>query len=133
MRKSILFYALIFGSGLAQAQMPKRKIQPNDVYRLQSVANPRVSPDGKWILYAVATPDSAKNKKQSDLFMSSWDAKEKVQLTYSEEGESDADFSPDGKYISFLSSKKADTIENTQLWLMDRRGRRSHAIYPHQR
>ena len=122
MRKSILFYALILGFGIAQAQMPKRKIQSNDVYRLQSIAHPKVSPDGKWILYAVSTPDSAKNKKQSDLFMSSWDAKEKVQLTYSEEGESNADFSPDGKYISFLSSKKADTTENTQLWLMDRRG-----------
>jgi len=122
MRKSILFYALILGFGVAQAQSPKRKLQPNDVYRLQSIANPKVSPDGKWILYAVSTPDSAKNKKQSDLFMSSWDAKETVQLTYSEEGESDAEFSPDGKYISFLSSKKADTTENTQLWLMDRRG-----------
>jgi dipeptidyl aminopeptidase/acylaminoacyl peptidase len=122
MKKSVLFYALILCYGVAQAQPAKRKLNPNDVYRLQSISNPKVSPDGKWVLYSVSTPDSAKNKKQSDLFMGSWDGKETIQLTYSEEGESNAAFSPDGKYISFISSKKVDSTENAQLWLMDRRG-----------
>ncbi|TKB97928.1 S9 family peptidase [Pedobacter cryophilus] len=122
MKKSILFCSLIACLGVAQAQNAKRKLHPNDVYRLQSIANPQVSPEGKWVLYSVSTPDSAKNKKQSDLFMVSWDGKDNFQLTYSEEGEGAATFSPDGKYISYLSSKKVDSVENSQIWLMDRRG-----------
>ena len=120
--KYILLCMLTFFSGILLAQSPKRKLNPNDVYRYQTLSNPKISPEGKWVLYSVSTPDSAKNKKQSDLFMASWDGKQTVQLTHSEEGESNADFSPDGKYISFLSSKKVDSTENTQIWLMDRRG-----------
>jgi dipeptidyl aminopeptidase/acylaminoacyl peptidase len=122
MKQLLLSIPLMLFFGISQSQTLKRKLNPNDVYRLQSISNPKVSPDGKWVLYSLATPDSAKNKKLSDLFMVTWDGKETVQLTYSEEGESNADFSPDGKYISFLSSKKVDSTENNQLWLMDRRG-----------
>jgi dipeptidyl aminopeptidase/acylaminoacyl peptidase len=107
---------------MLNAQSPKRKLNPNDVYRLQSISNPDVSPEGKWVLYSIAVPDSAKNKSQSDLHLVSWDGKQNVQLTFSEEGESNAKFSPDGKYISYISSKKVDSIDNPQLWLMDRRG-----------
>lgn len=122
MKKAILFCSLLVCFGVSHAQNVKRKLNPNDVYRLQSVANAQVSPDGKWVLYSVSTPDSAKNKKQSDLFMVSWDGKDNFQLTYSEEGEGAATFSPDGKYISYISSKKVDSVENSQIWLMDRRG-----------
>ncbi len=107
------------GSVFAQT---KRKLNPNDVYHYQSINNPEVSPDGKWVLYSVSTPDSAKNKKLTDLFMTSWDGSETVQLTHSGEVGSNATFSPDGKYISFLSSKAVDSVDNMQLWLMDRRG-----------
>lgn len=120
MKKILLFcFAICFSVSL-QAQ--KRKLNPNDVYRVKSISNSEISPDGKWILHSISTPDSAKNKRSSDLFMTTWDGKESFQLTHSEEGEGSATFSPDGKYISYLSAKKVDSIENTQIWLMDRRG-----------
>ena len=122
MKKTLITFILMICIGMIQAQQPARKLTPNDVYRLQNISGPKVSPEGKWVLYNLATPDSAKNKSQTDLFMVSWDGKENVQLTFSEEGESNAQFSPDGKYISYLSSKKIDSIDNAQLWLMDRRG-----------
>ncbi len=120
--KLIISLAAIFIISPLYAQNLKRKLNPNDVYRYQTLSDPKVSPEGKWVLYSVATPDSAKNKKQTDLFLVSWDGKENIQLTFSEEGESEGQFSPDGKYISYLSSKKVDSTENNQVWLMDRRG-----------
>src|SRR5437868_4377620 len=59
--------------------------------------------------------------------MISWDGKQNIQLTYSKEDESSPKFSPDGKYISFLSSRKDGNEKNddkdlSQLWLLDRRG-----------
>ena len=122
MKRTLFTLTLILCFGMLNAQTSKRKLNPNDVYRLQSIANPVVSPEGKWVLYSLAIPDSAKNKSQSDLHLVSWDGKQNVQLTFSEEGESNAKFSPDGKYISYISSEKVDSIDNPQLWLMDRRG-----------
>ena len=110
----------------ASAQTVKRSMQPNDLYNYKSLSNPKISPAGDWVLYSISTPDSAANKKITDLFMVSWNGKENLQLTYSDDAESDADFSPDGKYISFISNKKTDSVENAQLWLMDRRGGEAH-------
>ena len=95
-------------------------MQPKDLYRLQTISDPQVSPDGKWISYSVSSVDTTKDKRNSDLWMVSWDGKESVQLTSSPDAESRARFSPDGKYISFLSARQGAT--KSQIWLMDRRG-----------
>ncbi len=122
MKKPLISYALLICCGIAFSQTPKRKLVPSDVYNYQTLSDMQVSPDGKWVLYAVAKPDSTKNKKISDLYLSSWEGKDKVQLTFSDEGESNAKFSPDGKYIAYMSSKEVDSVKNDQIWLIDRRG-----------
>ena len=121
MKKIVLSVTLSLGFIFLHGQN-KRNLVPSDVYNYKSITNPQVSPDGKWILYNIAKPDYTKNKKISDLFLSSWDGKDNLQLTFTAEGESNAKFSPDGKYISYLSSKKVDSLDTNQLWLMDRRG-----------
>jgi len=108
----------------ANAQ-PKRAPLPADVYRLQDVNGIQVSPDGKWIAYTVSTVDTNKDNRNEDIWMISWDGKENLQLTGSEEDESMPRWSPDGKYISFLSSRAAssdDDNDAAQIWLLDRRG-----------
>jgi len=52
--------------------------------------------------------------------MISWDGKESVKLTASKEGESKPRWTPDGKYITFLSSRYE--TKKSQIWRMDRRG-----------
>ena len=47
----------------------QRWIRPTDVYRLQNIGSPKISPEGNWILYSHTTVDSAKDKYQSKLFM----------------------------------------------------------------
>lgn len=93
---------------------------PKDIYRLQSISDPQVSPDGKWVSYGLSTVDTTKDKRNADLWMVSWDGKESVQLTNTPDGESRARFSPDGKYISFVSARQGAT--KSQIWLLDRRG-----------
>ena len=100
--------------------LSQRAIQPSDVYRLKNVSELEVSPDGKWIAYVVTTPDSVKDKYNSDVWMTAVDGSGSVQLTHTEKNESNVRFTPDGKSISFLSAR-SETKE-THLWLMDRRG-----------
>ncbi len=103
------------------AQTPaKRAIKPSDVYNIQTVSGPEVSPDGKWLAYSLTTTDSVKNKRNSDVWIISWDGKENIQMTNSPDGESQAKFSPDGKYISFVSARNG--MEKSQIFLLDRRG-----------
>ena len=118
---SLLLLTCIFcTNAFTQTVAPKRPIGPNDVYRLTTVADPKISPDGNWVAYVLTNVDSAKNKRNDDVWMTSWDGQQSIQLTNSPDGESQPRWSPDGKYLSFVSSRQGAT--NSQIWLMDRRG-----------
>jgi dipeptidyl aminopeptidase/acylaminoacyl peptidase len=105
----------------ANTSIAQRWIRPNDVYRLTNISAPKISPEGNWILYSHATVDSAKDKYQSKLYMVSSDGKETISLTEQTKSFSGANWSPDGKYISFMAAGKEEK-EGSQLYLLDRRG-----------
>ena len=98
-----------------------RNIGPNDIYRMSTISSPKISPEGNWVLYSVSKIDSSKDKFSSKLYMVSADGKETVALTEQTKGASNYNWSPDGKYISFLAAGKEEE-EGSQLFLMDRRG-----------
>ncbi|HZB88624.1 MAG TPA: S9 family peptidase [Terracidiphilus sp.] len=99
----------------------KRDITLDDLARLKRVSGPVLSPDGEWILYSVSQVDTKEDKSQSHLWMAKWDGSANLQLTYGKEGAGEPRFSPDGKYISFLSSRPGPA-KGSQVWVMDRRG-----------
>ena len=99
----------------------KRDISLDDLARIERVSAPVISQDGQWILYTVSQIDTKEDKSQSHLWMAKWDGSVRLQLTFDKEGASAPKFSPDGKYISFLSPRPGPAKGN-QLWVMDRRG-----------
>ncbi len=125
--KKIFFLVVVFSATILSAQT-KRPLNPSDILRYVDVSDPHVSPDGKWCTYVVTTVDTLKDRTNSDIWMVSWDGKNNVQLTNSDEDESTPRFSPDNKYISFLSSRSFDEDKDdekndeAQLWLMNRLG-----------
>lgn len=121
MKKIAPFLAVfVFSFAFSYAQTTKRNLKPSDVYRLQNLSDPQISPDGNWVSYTLSSVDSVKNKRNADIWMVSWDGKETIQLTHSPDGESQGRWSPDGKHFSFVSSRNG--LTSSQLWLMDRRG-----------
>ena len=115
--KQFASLALIFLSVATVAQKP---FTPSDVYKMKSISDPQPSPDGKWVAYVLSTPDSAKDKSDADIWMVSWDGNETLKLTTSPDGENHPRWSPDGKYLTFLSSRYE--TKSSQIWKMDRRG-----------
>ncbi len=106
-----------------RAQSPaKRPVEVNDLYRLRTVRDPQVSPDGQWVAYVVSTLDSAKDRGSSDLYMVSWDGGRTLQLTFTPgDGESSPRWSPDNHYLAFTSSRGGSKT-GAQIWLLDRAG-----------
>ena len=126
MRRSVvLVLSTIFvlaSEGRAQTlqSVAKRSVRVGDLYRLRDVRDPQLSPDGAWVAYSVSAIDSAKDKSDSDVWMTSWDGSQTIRLTSSPESESAPRWSPDGRYLAFLSGRQEG--KGAQLWLLDRRG-----------
>ncbi len=106
---------LVFG------QPARRLLTIDDMHKLRDVRDPQISPDGKWVAYTVSSVDVTADKSDTDIWMASWDGSRQVRMTSSAESETAPRWSPDGRYLSFLSSRPGKA-RGSQVWLLDRAG-----------
>jgi dipeptidyl aminopeptidase/acylaminoacyl peptidase len=98
----------------------KRPLNVDDLFNLKEVRDPRRSPDGKWVAYTVTRAIKDTDKNDTDVWMVSWDGREQIQVTSSPDGESSPRWSPDNKYLAFVSSRQG--AKGGQIWLLNRAG-----------
>src|SRR3982751_3946335 len=115
-----LILILVCTTALA-AQTARRPLKLDDVTRVREVRDPQISPDGGWAAYVVSTIDAKEDKSTSHIWMASFDGKIDRQMTSSQESESSPRFSPDGRYLSFTSSRPGKA-KGSQVWLLARDG-----------
>ncbi len=112
MRKVLIFVLTLLLVSYSFAQ--KRAFTIADFYKIKNVTDPQISPDGKKIAYVVSTSNLEKGTSNSDIFVMNADGSNIRQLTFSEKGDSYPRWSPDGKWLMFLSTRK----DGPQIWLM---------------
>ncbi len=100
------------------AQTP-RPLKVDDIFALKNVGDPRISPDGRWIAFTVSQLDQKKDASDTNIWMAPAAGGEAIQLTSTDKPETRPRWSPDGKYLAFMSGREGG---KSQVWLLDRRG-----------
>ena len=126
--KSFLWFAAVLSvcitstafaqdGNLALPTMTKRPFSVEDLFAFQRVAAPSVSPDGAWAVFAATEiTDSHTNKSVSRLWLVPTDGSAPArQLTNSAAKDNNPKWSPDGRWISFESTRSG----TSQLWLIN--------------
>jgi dipeptidyl aminopeptidase/acylaminoacyl peptidase len=83
-----------------------------DLIAFDRVSEPRVSPDGRLIVFTVSAVDLDANKRRTDLWLVSAEGTGLRKLTQHDASDTSAVFAPDGKAIYFLSTRGG----SSQVW-----------------
>lgn len=91
-----------------------RPFTAEDMATLDRVSDPRVSPDGRFVVYALRTVDYDANKASTSLWLQDLGAKSASpkRLAVSDGGANTARWAPDGQSIYVLSSRSG----SSQVW-----------------
>ena len=81
---------------------------PEIQVKTKAIGSPRVSPDGKRLVYTVneAVMTADKSEFVTQVWMATTDGKENYQVTFGEKSSTNPKWSPDGNSIAFTSNRK---------------------------
>ena len=98
--------ALLAATALPAAAQALKPFQPADIYDLQMVTNPVVSPDGGRVLFTRGTFDRGTDRRTSELWLAHVDAAGKIidkrLLIGRDVAPRQVSFSPDGSRIAYV-------------------------------
>jgi dipeptidyl aminopeptidase/acylaminoacyl peptidase len=115
-----LFSAVLVLAPIAFPQQPApRPITIDDYFQIHTVHDPQLSSDAKWLLYTVTTAQLKEDKNEDRIWMISTAGGDAAPLTTEGVSSSHPRWSPDGKFIAFLSERAES---KTQVWLLNRQG-----------
>ena len=84
----------------------------HDMLAMERISDPRLSPDGKSIVFVRRTTDLEENRSRTDLWLVGTDGEGLRQLTSHPAGEGNPRWSADGGSVLFLSTRS----ESSQVW-----------------
>src|SRR5713226_8487595 len=80
----------------------------DDLLTIKSVGGTQISPDGKWVAYAVAYGDFKQDAFVTQIWLVESDGGRKFQLTRGDKSATTPRWSPDGQWLAFLSNRIED-------------------------
>src|SRR5258708_37720115 len=118
-RLSVLSTGLVLAPHALAQQPAPRAITIEDYFQIQEVHDPQLSPDAKWVAYTVKTVLLKEDKNEERIWMVPAAGGAPLALTAEGESSTHARWSPDGRFIAFLSGRNEG---KTQVWLLNRLG-----------
>jgi dipeptidyl aminopeptidase/acylaminoacyl peptidase len=97
----------------------QRPITIDDHFQIREVEGPKLSPDAQWVAYTIRTASLKEDKAEQRIWMVPFAGGEAVPLTAEGVSSGTPRWSPDGKFLAFLSARHEG---KTQIWLLNRIG-----------
>jgi dipeptidyl aminopeptidase/acylaminoacyl peptidase len=110
---------LAVAEGESEANPPPRPLAVGDYARIADVEDPRLSPDGEWIAYTVTTADLEADELSTRIWRVPAAGGTAEPLTSETESSSSPRWSPDGRFLAFLSRRGEGP---TEVWTLSLRG-----------
>jgi dipeptidyl aminopeptidase/acylaminoacyl peptidase len=104
------------------AQKPPTQPRPitvDDLFQIREVSDPQLSPDAQSVAYTVKTLLLKEDKSEERIWSVPTSGGDAIPLTAEGVSSSHPRWSPDGKYLAFLSARNEG---KTQVWLLNRSG-----------
>jgi dipeptidyl aminopeptidase/acylaminoacyl peptidase len=117
-----LVFGLSFSSSVSEAQTAPATLRPitiDDYFQVREVADPQISADAQWIAYTVSTASLKDDETRTRIWMVPTVGEDAIPMTSEEESSEHPRWSPDRKYLAFLSKRDQG---KTYLWLLNRLG-----------
>jgi len=77
----------------------------NQSLEMRSASAPRISPDGRWVAYEITRTNWESNAFERELWLADASSGQRFRLTGGKGSSYDAQWSPDSKWIAFLSDR----------------------------
>ena len=101
----ICVWSLAGGASFAAEQRPMKL---EDMFQIRRLADPQISPDGKWVAYTITEVSKDDNSTQSDIWLVPLAGGEPRRLAASPKHDRHPRWSPDSKWIVFESNRAGD-------------------------
>jgi len=120
---SVLAFYFLVSFAVAQdapaTPVAPRAITVDDAFEIHEVRDPQISDDGKWVAYTVSTASLKEDKTETRIWMAPTGGGDAIVMTAEDVSSSHPRWSPDGKYLAFLSKRNEGKAE---VWLLNRMG-----------